>query len=119
MIPWSPLARGRLARGASSFEPTPRSQTDRFGRVLYDATADADARVLERLDSVAKARRVPNAQVALAWLLRQPAVTAPIVGATKMQHLDDAIAAVSIKLSDDEMKLLEEKYVPHSVVGFA
>jgi aryl-alcohol dehydrogenase-like predicted oxidoreductase len=118
MIPWSPLARGRLARGASSSEPTSRSQTDRFGKVLYDATADADARVLERLDSVAKARGVPNAQVALAWLLRQRGVTAPIVGATKMHHLDDAIAAVSIKLSDEETRLLEEKYVPHSVVGF-
>ena len=119
MIPWSPLARGRLARGATDIEPTSRSQTDRFGQSLYDAAADADARVLERLDSVAAARGVPNARIALAWLLRQPGVTAPIVGATKMQHLDDAIAAVSIELSDEETRLLEEKYVPHSVVGFA
>jgi aryl-alcohol dehydrogenase-like predicted oxidoreductase len=119
MIPWSPLARGRLARGASSSEATSQSKTDRFGKALYDATADADARILERLDSVAKARGVPNAQVALAWLLRQGGVTAPIVGATKMQHLDDAIAAVSVKLSDAEARLLEENYVPHSVVGFA
>jgi len=119
MIPWSPLARGRLARRAIDFEPTSRSHTDRFGKSLYGATADADARVLERLDSVAKARGVPNAQVALAWLLRKPGVTAPIVGATKMQHLDDAIAAVSIEISDEETRLLEEKYIPHSIVGFA
>jgi len=119
VIPWSPLARGRLARGASVSEATSRSQTDRFGKVLYGATADADTRVLERLDSVAKSRGIPNAQIALAWLLRQPGVTAPIVGATKMQHLDDAIAAVTIELSDEEARLLEEKYVPHSVVGFA
>jgi aryl-alcohol dehydrogenase-like predicted oxidoreductase len=119
MIPWSPLARGRLARGASSSEPTPRSKTDRFGKSLYDATADADSQVLERVDSVAKARGVPNAQVALAWLLRQKGVTAPIVGATKMHHLDDAVAAVALELSDQESRSLEEKYVPHSVVGFA
>ncbi len=119
MIPWSPLARGRLARGASSSEATSRSKTDRFGKALYDATADADTRVLERLDSLAKARGVPNAQLALAWLLRQRGVTAPIVGATKMQPLDDAIAAVSVKLSDEEARLLEESYVPHSVAGFA
>ena len=119
MIPWSPLARGRLARGASTSESTSRSETDRFGKSLYGATADADARVLERLDAVAKARGAPNAQVALAWLLSQPGVTAPIVGATKMHHLDDAIAAVSIKLSDEETRLLEERYVPHAVVGFS
>lgn len=118
MIPWSPLARGRLARGPSFSEPTSRSQSDRFGKSLYEATADADARVLERLNSVAKARGVANAQVALAWLLRQPGVTAPIVGATKVQHLDDAIAAVSVELSDEEARLLEEPYLPHSVVGF-
>src|SRR5258708_29455745 len=100
MIPWSPLARGRLARGASSSEATSRSKTDRFGKALYDPTADADTRVLERLDSLAKARGVPNAQLALAWLLRQRGVTAPIVGATKIQHLDDAIAAGSVQLSD-------------------
>ncbi len=118
MIPWSPLARGRLARSASSSESTSRSQSDRFGKVLYGASADADVRVLERVDAVAKARGVPNAQIALAWLLRQGGVTAPIVGATKMQHLDDAVAALSVKLSDDEAKRLEEPYVPHAVAGF-
>src|ERR1700729_225017 len=88
LIPWSPLARGRLARGAGSPGLTSRSETDRFGQILYGASADADGRILERVDGMAKARGVPNAQVALAWLLRQKGVTAPIIGATKMQHLD-------------------------------
>jgi aryl-alcohol dehydrogenase-like predicted oxidoreductase len=119
MIPWSPLARGRLARSASSPETTSRSQTDRFGKTLYDAAGDSDRRVLERVDAVAKARGVPNAQIALAWLLRQEGVTAPIVGATKMQHLEDAVAALSVKLSDEEAKMLEEPYVPHALAGFS
>jgi 1-deoxyxylulose-5-phosphate synthase len=118
LIPWSPLARGRLARGAAAIAPTSRSETDRFGQTLYRASGDADARVLERVDSIAKARGVPSAQVALAWLLRQKGVTAPIVGATKMQHLDDAIAALSVKLSGAEATSLEEPYVPHAVAGF-
>jgi aryl-alcohol dehydrogenase-like predicted oxidoreductase len=118
MIPWSPLARGRLARGAASSEATSRSETDRFGKLIYGASSDADARVLESLDRVAKARGIPNAQIALAWLLRQGGVTSPILGATKMAHLDDAVAAVSVKLSDEEVKLLEQPYTPHPVVGF-
>jgi aryl-alcohol dehydrogenase-like predicted oxidoreductase len=119
MIPWSPLARGRLARSASSPETTPRSHTDRFGKTLYDAAGDSDGRVLERVDAAAKARGVPNAQIALAWLLRQKGVTAPIVGATKMQHLEDAVEALSVTLSDEEAKMLEQPYVPHAVAGFA
>jgi aryl-alcohol dehydrogenase-like predicted oxidoreductase len=119
MIPWSRLARGRLARGAASSEATARSQTDRFGKTLYDATAAADARMIERVDAVAKARGVPNAQVALAWLLRQKGVAAPIIGATRMTHLDDAVAAVSLKLSDEEARTLEEPYLPHAVAGFS
>jgi len=118
MLPWSPLARGRLARGVATAGATSRSKSDRFGKSLYDPPAEADARVLERLEAVSKARGVPNAQVALAWLLRQEGVTAPIVGATKMQHLEDAVAALSIKLSDEETGLLEERYVPHAVAGF-
>jgi aryl-alcohol dehydrogenase-like predicted oxidoreductase len=118
LIPWSPLARGRLARGAGSPGSTSRSETDRFGQILYGASADADGRILERVDGMAKARGVPNAQVALAWLLRQKGVTAPIIGATKMQHLDDAVAALSVKLSDEEARRLEEPYVPHAVAGF-
>jgi 1-deoxyxylulose-5-phosphate synthase len=119
MIPWSPLARGRLARSATSSPPTSRSRTDGFGRSLYDGSAEADLRVLERVEALARARGVPQAQIALAWLLRQKGVTAPIVGATKMQHLDDAVAAVSVKLSDEETRLLEEPYAPHTVAGFA
>jgi aryl-alcohol dehydrogenase-like predicted oxidoreductase len=119
VIPWSPLARGRLARAAAAGDETSRSRTDKFGNVLYDRSADADVRVLERVGAVAASRGVPRAQVALAWLLRQPGVTAPIVGATKMQHLDDAVAALSVKLSDDEARSLEEPYVPHAVAGFA
>jgi aryl-alcohol dehydrogenase-like predicted oxidoreductase len=118
LIPWSPLARGLLARGAASAAPTSRSKTDRFGQVLYRASADSDVRVLERVDAMAKARGVPSAQIALAWLLRQKGVAAPIVGATKMEHLDDAVAALSVKLSDEEAKSLEELYVPHAVAGF-
>jgi 1-deoxyxylulose-5-phosphate synthase len=119
MIPWSPLARGRLARSAASSEGTARSKTDRFGKSLYDASGDADARVLERVDRMAKQRGVAQAEIALAWLLRQEGVTAPIIGATKMQHLDDAVNALSVKLTADEAKLLEEPYVPHAVAGFA
>jgi aryl-alcohol dehydrogenase-like predicted oxidoreductase len=118
LIPWSPLARGRLARGAHAPESTLRSETDRFGKSLYGATAEADVRVLERVEALAKARGATNAQVALAWLLRQKGVAAPIVGATQLGHIDDAIAALSLQLSDEEAKLLEEPYVPHAVAGF-
>jgi aryl-alcohol dehydrogenase-like predicted oxidoreductase len=118
MIPWSPLARGRLARGASSSEATLRSETDRFGKSLYGASTDVDAPVLERVDAVARARGVPNAQIALAWLLGRRGVTAPIVGATKARHLEDAAAALSVHLSVDELKMLEEPYAPHAVAGF-
>jgi 1-deoxyxylulose-5-phosphate synthase len=118
LIPWSPLARGLLARGAAASGPTSRSETDRFGKSLYGASADANAGILERLDAMARARGVPNAQIALAWLLRQKGVAAPIVGATKMQHLDDAVGALSVKLSDEEASRLEEPYVPHAVAGF-
>ena len=118
LIPWSPLARGRLARGASSPEATSRSKTDGFGNAVYGASASLDVPVLARVDAVAEARGVPNAQVALAWLLRQKGVASPIIGATKMQHLDDAVAALSVKLSDDEVARLEEPYVPHAVAGF-
>jgi aryl-alcohol dehydrogenase-like predicted oxidoreductase len=119
LVPWSPLARGRLARGAASSASTARSETDGFGKAVYGASADLDARVLERVDGVARARGVPNAQVALAWLLRQTGVASPIIGATKMQHLDDAVAALAVTLSDDEVRRLEEPYVPHPIAGFS
>jgi 1-deoxyxylulose-5-phosphate synthase len=116
VIPWSPQARGRLTRDWSY--TSIRTETDEaFGR-LFAKTEDADRKVVDRVAQVAAARGIPRAQVALAWLLAKPVVTAPIVGATKLQHLDDALASVRVKLSDDEIALLEEPYVPHAVVGF-
>jgi aryl-alcohol dehydrogenase-like predicted oxidoreductase len=119
MIPWSPLARGKLARGPEPKGATKRSETDRFSKVLYSATEDADLRVLAELDKLSKARGVPHAELALAWLLQKDAVTAPIVGATKMSHLDAAAAALAVQLSKEEVKALEAPYVPHPVVGFS
>ncbi len=116
MIPWSPLARGRLARGPEA-KATKRSENDRYGQILYAATADADRAVIEAVDRIAKARKLPHAQVALAWLLRKPGVTAPIVGATKMEHLETAAGAVDVSLSDEEMTALEAAYVPHAAAG--
>ncbi len=117
VIPWSPLARGRLAR-AWQAESTKRLETDAFGRSLYAQTEDADHKVIDRLGEVAAQRGAPRAQVALAWLLSRPGVTAPIVGATKPQHLQDAAAAVSVRLSAEEIARLEEPYTPHPVLGF-
>jgi aryl-alcohol dehydrogenase (NADP+) len=113
VIPWSPLARGRLTREWG--EKTNRSETDRFGAQLYQ---DSDRAVVERVAEVAQERGVPRAQVALAWVLSNPAVTAPIVGATKLEHLDDAVAAVEIELGDEELRRLEEPYEPHTIAGF-
>lgn len=116
VIPWSPLARGRLTRDWD--EQTERSQTDEFGKTLYD-TVDSDRRIAEAVAKVAEQRGVSRAQVALAWVLRNPAVTAPIIGATKPHHLDDAVAAVSLTLSDDEVAMLEDPYTPHEIAGFS
>jgi aryl-alcohol dehydrogenase-like predicted oxidoreductase len=118
VIPWSPLARGRLTRPWNS-ETTVRSESDVFGKSMYSKTEEADQRVVDRLGEIAGKRGVPRAQVALSWLLSKPAVTAPIVGATKANHLEDAVAAVSLSLSQDEIKALEEPYVPHPVLGFS
>jgi len=117
VIPWSPLARGRLTRDWD--ETSARSETDAFGKTLYAATAEADRKVVEAVAAVAKARGVPRAQVALAWVLQQPGITAPIVGATKVQHLDDAVAALSLQLTAEEIAALEAPYVPHRVAGFS
>lgn len=116
LIPWSPLARGRLTRDWD--ETSARSETDEFGKMLYAATADADRRVVERVAEVAASRSVPRAQVALAWVLQKRAVSAPIVGATKMHHLDDAVAALNIQLTPDEVTSLEARYEPHPILGF-
>jgi len=115
VIPWSPLARGHLTRPWAS--TTDRTATDDFGRTLY-GTVDCDAEIVERVAQVASDRGVPMATIALAWVLRHPQVSAPIIGATKPHHIDDAVAALDIELSDDEVTLLTEVYTPHPVVGF-
>ncbi|MFL9874551.1 aldo/keto reductase [Paraburkholderia megapolitana] len=116
VIPWSPLARGRLTREWNT--SSARSETDEYGRTLYAHTEEADRKVVERVGEIAAARGVPRAQVALAWVLQKKPITAPIVGATKLHHLDDAVAALSLELSSDEIAKLEELYVPHTVAGF-
>jgi 1-deoxyxylulose-5-phosphate synthase len=117
IIPWSPLARGMLTgnRTRSGEKLTTRAQTDTFAETLYKPELDFD--VVESADAVASQRGVSTAQVALAWLLHKPGVTAPIVGATKLEHLDDALAAEQLSLSEAELERLEERYVPHAVVG--
>jgi aryl-alcohol dehydrogenase-like predicted oxidoreductase len=116
VIPWSPLARGRLARPWQS-EATARLATDKFGRTLYGQTEAADRPVVDRLVELSGQRGVPPAQMALAWLLAK-GVTAPIVGATRPQHLQDAAAAVELRLSAEEIAALEAPYVPHPESGF-
>ena len=116
VIPWSPLARGRLTRDWD--ESTERSRTDDFGRTLYERTADPDRKVVEAVANVAAERGVPRAQIALAWVLMQPAVSAPIVGASNSAHLEDAVAALEVVLTDEEVDRLEAPYVPHTIVGF-
>jgi len=120
VLPWSPLARGLLAgnRTREGERLTTRARTDPFGDSLY-TTPELDFAVVDRVAEVAAARGVPPAQVALAWLLHRPGVTAPIVGATRLQHLEDAIAAEGLSLDDGEIARLEEPYVPHAVSGHA
>jgi aryl-alcohol dehydrogenase-like predicted oxidoreductase len=113
VTPWSPLARGKLARPPGAADTTERAKTDAFGRSLFVKTTDIDTPIIDRTNEIARARGVPPAQVAMAWLLRKPAVTSPIFGATRPQHLEDAIAAVSLALTDEEMARLEELYQPH------
>ena len=116
VLPWSPLARGRLTRDWDT--QTARAETDEFGKNLYEKTADADRKVVDAVAHVANERGIPRAQVALAWLLQKDPITAPIVGATKLSHLDDAAGALSVKLDDYEIAALESPYVPHGVTGF-
>ncbi|WP_435081126.1 aldo/keto reductase [Clavibacter michiganensis] len=115
-LPWSPLARGRLTRDWDA--TTDRSETDEFGKTLYAAQEDSDRRLAAAVAEVAGARGVPRAQVALAWVSRNPVVTAPIVGGTKVAHIEDAVASLDLELTADEVSLLEEHYVPHAVVGY-
>jgi aryl-alcohol dehydrogenase-like predicted oxidoreductase len=119
IIPWSPLARGRLARPWDQRSSTERAGSDEFGKTLYVRTEEADRVVVDRVGELAAARGVTRAQIALAWMLHKPAITAPIIGATKPHHLEDAVAALSIKLTPEEMSRLEEPYVPHPVLGFS
>ena len=118
VIPWSPLARGRLTRAWQS-ETTKRSETDQFSKAIYTQTEGADKKVVDRLGEVAEKRGIARATLALAWMLHKPVITSPIVGATKPNHLEDAVAALSVKLTAEEIALLEEPYIPHPVVGFS
>jgi aryl-alcohol dehydrogenase-like predicted oxidoreductase len=111
VLPWSPLARGRLTRDWDA--TTRRSESDRFGRTLYGQAVESDRKIVDAVAAVAGERGVSRAQVALAWVLQQPAVTAPIVGVTRPEHLSDAVAAVDLRLDGDELRRLEEHYVPH------
>jgi 1-deoxyxylulose-5-phosphate synthase len=113
VTPWSPLARGKLARPWSDESTTERAKTDAFGKTLFVKTVDLDKPIVDRTNEIARERGVPPAQIAMAWLLSKPSITSPIVGATKPQHLEDAIAAAAITLSDEEIARLEELYQPH------
>ncbi len=116
VIPYSPLASGRLTRDPSS-ESTLRSDTDHIAKSKYEATADTDRQVVERVAEVAEKQGAPRVHIALAWLLQKTPVTAPIIGATTIRHLDDAVGALSVTLTQDEVAYLEEPYVPHPIVG--
>ena len=122
LIPWSPLARGFLAGNRKANEDkvkseTTRAKTDNFAHQLY--YRESDFKVVDRISEIASARGVKNAQIALAWILAKPGVTAPIIGASKMYQLDDALAAMKLKLTEDEIRKLEEPYEPHPVLGFS
>jgi len=117
VIPWSPLARGRLARAWGT--TTNRSEKDVFGKKIYAAVSESDRAIIEKVAEMARRRGVPMAQVALAWVLQKSEVTAPIIGATKPEHLRDAIASLELKLTGAEVAELEAPYVPHPVAGFA
>jgi aryl-alcohol dehydrogenase-like predicted oxidoreductase len=116
VMPWSPLARGRLTRDWD--QTTERTETDAFGKTLFEETLQSDRKVIEAVAAVAAQRNVPRAQIALAWVLGRSAVTSPIVGASKPGHLEDAVAALDLVLSKEEVEKLEAAYVPHAIVGF-
>jgi aryl-alcohol dehydrogenase-like predicted oxidoreductase len=119
VIPWSPLGRGRLARPHTDDKTTKRTETDAFSRTLYQRTEEADQKVIASVQQIAEARSVPMASVALAWMLSKPVISAPIIGATRMQHLEDAVGALSLKLTPEEITTLEEPYIPHAISGHA
>ena len=116
LLPWSPLARGILARGPDA--ATARATTDEYARSLYGAgLSEGDRAIVAAVQKVAAARGVPPAQIALAWLCQRPCVVAPIVGASKPHHIEDAVAALALKLGAEEIAALEAPYVPHAVAG--
>jgi aryl-alcohol dehydrogenase-like predicted oxidoreductase len=115
VIPWSPLARGRLARAWQ--DETPRTKADPYAKRLFAATEESDRKVVEQVVAIAETRGVPRAQVAIAWLAQKSAVTAPIIGASQVQHLDDAVAALELELTVEEITQIEAPYVPHPVAG--
>ena len=116
VMPWSPLARGRLTRAWD--EVSERQKTDEFGKGLYTKSVESDRKIVEQVAAIAKKRGVPQAQVALAWVAQKPGITSPIIGASKPDHLTDAVAALSLKLTPEEVAALEAPYVPRPVVGF-
>ena len=116
VIPYSPLASGRLTRDWTA-ESTLRSETDHIAKSKYDATAETDRQVVSRVAEIAEKHGVPRVHITLAWLLQKKPVTAPIIGATKITHLEDAVGALSVKLIQEEVAYLEEPYVPHPIVG--
>jgi 1-deoxyxylulose-5-phosphate synthase len=115
VLPWSPLARGRLTRPWD--QTTERAETDEFGKKLY-GTNESDRQIVERVLTLAEQRKVPSAQVALAWVLQKPGVTAPIIGASKPHHLTDAVAALDLRLAAEEIREIEAPYTPHAIAGF-
>jgi aryl-alcohol dehydrogenase-like predicted oxidoreductase len=119
VLPWSPLARGILTRPYGDQTKTTRSETDLFTKHLFARTADNDRLVVDAVQQVAAEAQLPMAEVAMAWLLAKPGITAPIVGVTKLPQLADAIAALAVKLTDDQIAALEAPYLPRPVVGLA
>ncbi len=120
VIPWSPLARGRLTRAwDEKNQSTERARTDEFGKTLYTQAVESDRKIVEVVGEIAQQRGVPRATVALSWMLGKSFISSPIIGASKMNHLDDAVAALELKLSEEEVARLEEAYVPHRVAGFS
>jgi len=116
VMPYSPLASGRLTRDRSA-ESTLRSETDQIQKMKYDASVETDQQVVERVAELAEKHEVGRVHIALAWLLQKEPVTAPIIGATKISHLEDAVGALSVRLTSEEVAYLEEPYVPHRIVG--
>jgi aryl-alcohol dehydrogenase-like predicted oxidoreductase len=118
VLPWSPLARGRLTRPWDASGSGSRADTDEFGKTLYRAQEESNRAIVDAVAAIASERGVPMAQVALAWVAGRDAVTAPIVGATKPHHIDDAVAALDLTLTDEEVARLEEAYTPREPAGF-